>query len=72
MSVRETVGSWSLPSTPPVNRTTINRRLIDGRPADLLTGPAKINRQTDQKRPGLLDVDLIDLVLTYEIPEKYD
>ena len=42
-----------------VNRPTTNRRLIDGRPADRPTGPAKINRQTDQKIPSLLDVDLV-------------
>ena len=42
-----------------VNRPSTNRRLIDGRPADRPTGSTKINRQTDQKIPSLLDVDLV-------------
>ena len=46
-----------------VNRPAVNRRLIDGPPGDRPTGLTKINRQTDQKRSGLLDVDLVDLVL---------
>ncbi len=50
-----------------VNRPTTNRRLIDGRPADRPTGPTKFDSQTDRKRPGLLDVDLVDLVLSKPI-----
>lgn len=46
-----------------VNRPSTNRRLIDGRPAGRPTTPTKIKRQTDQKRPGLLDVDLVRFVL---------
>ena len=42
-----------------VNRPTTNRRLIDGQPADRPTSLSKINRQTDHKRPGLLDVNLV-------------
>ena len=45
-----------------VNRPTTNRRLTDGRPADRPTSSTKINRQTDRKRPGLLEFDLVGLV----------
>lgn len=46
-----------------VNRPAVDRRLIDGRPADRPTGPMKIVDRPNKKRRGLLDVNLVDLVL---------
>lgn len=58
-----------------VNRPITNRHLIDGWPAGQPTSPTKINRQTNQKRPSLLDVYLFSFVfgrlswkMIFEIP----
>lgn len=47
-----------------VNRLTVNRRLIDGRPADRPTAPTKIGDRPNKKRGGLLGVNYVDLVLS--------
>lgn len=53
-----------------VNRPTVNRGLIDDRPADRSTGPTKIVDRPNKKWRGLLDVNLVDLVLSQAILEQ--
>lgn len=59
-------GSTQQPDFGVVNRPNTSRRLIGGRPADRSAGPTKLIDKLTKKSPGLIDVDMVGLVLNKE------